>query len=170
MPLRRRHDAERSLYLKKPADMVDGSYLRRVRDQAVQPVPDKGIGIDARPQGFANRDEFLHPVVALAVVNQFIVTVVLVVGPPLRRDDIEGNAPVRDVVEGIQQARHIEGMHEGRRVGQPEADMVRDPRHGRDPRAHVEPRPRHAPTHRRIDTALPCIRNAAAIPEKDHVE
>jgi hypothetical protein len=48
--------------------------------------------------------------------------------------------------------------------------MARDPRHRRDPRAHVEPGPRDASAHRRIDAAFPGVGNAAAIAEKDHVE
>ena len=166
MSLRRRHDTERSLHLEEPSDMADRSYLARVGDQAVQPVPDKGVGIDARPQRFADRDEFLHPVGALAVVDQFIVAVILIVGAPLGRDDVEGNAPACDVVERVQKTRDIEWVHERRCVGQPEADMARDPRHRCDPRAHIEPRPRHAPTHGCIDAALPGVGNAAAVAEK----
>ena len=57
-----------------------------------------------------------------------------------------------------------------RGVGQPEPDMARDPRHRRDPRAHVEPWPRDTPAHRCVDTTLPGVGDAAAIAEKDHVE
>ena len=56
--------------LEEPADMVDRPHFGRVGDEAVQPVPDKGIGIDARPQRLADRDEFFHAVVALAMVDQ----------------------------------------------------------------------------------------------------
>src|ERR1051325_5211751 len=102
MPLRRRHDTQWSPYLEESADMVDRSHLGRVRDQAVEPVPDKGVGIDARPQRLANRDKFLHAVVALAVVDQLVIAVILIVGPPLRGDDEEGDTSVGDVVERVQ--------------------------------------------------------------------
>jgi hypothetical protein len=38
--------------------MVDRPHFRRVGDDAVQPVSDKGVGIDARPQRLADGDEF----------------------------------------------------------------------------------------------------------------
>ena len=133
-------------------------------------VPHEGVGIDAVPQGAADVDEFLQPVVALVVVDQLVVAVVGVVGPPLRGDDVEGDPSVGDVVERVEQARRVERVHEGRRIGEPEPQMVGHPRHQGDEWAHVEARPRDAVAHRVLDRALPGVRDAGAVAEEDHVE
>jgi hypothetical protein len=81
-PLGRRHDAERPLDLEEPAEMVDWSHFGRVGDEAVQSVSDESVGNDAGPQRFADRDEFFHAIVALAIVDQLVKPVILVIRAP----------------------------------------------------------------------------------------
>jgi hypothetical protein len=105
-----------------------------------------------------------------SVLHQLVEAVVLRIGLALRGDDVERNPPVGEMVERVEQPRHVERMHEGRGVGQPEADVVRHPRHRRDPGRHVEPRPGHAVAHRVVDRALPGVRDAGAVAEEDEVD
>src|ERR1700722_309239 len=61
-------------------------------------------------------------------------------------------------------------MHEGRSVSQPEAEVMGDARHRRDPRAHLETRPGNAIADGILDRILPGRGNAGAVTEEDHVE
>ena len=70
----------------------------------------------------------------------------------------------------FKQPRHIKRMHEGRGIGQPEADMLGHPRHCRDKRAHVLARPADAPLDRGLDRVAPGVRDAGAVAEEDEVE
>ena len=147
-----------------------GADLARVRDDAGSAVPYEGVGVDAAPQCAADVDEFLEPIVALVVVQQLVIAVVCVVGTALRRDDVEGDSAVRDVIERVQKASGVEWMHEGRGVGQPETKMTGHCRHHGDPGAHFETRPRHAIAHGVFDRALPGVRDAGAVTEEDHIK
>ena len=168
--LRRRRHAERPLHLEELAHVIDRPHLAGIRHDAAFRVPHEGVRIDAGPQRLADRDELLHPVVAPAMGHQLVETVILGIGPALRRDDVEGDPPVGDVVERVQQTRHEKRVHEGGRVGQPEAQMRGDPRHGRNPRAHIHPRPGDTTAHGGLDRPLVRVRDARAVPEENQVE
>ena len=82
--------------------MVNRSHLGGIGYHAGIAIPDEGIRFDAVPQRLADIDEFLHAVVARTMLHQFIEAIVLGIGLTGRGDDIEGYAPVTDVIERIQ--------------------------------------------------------------------
>jgi hypothetical protein len=111
-----------------------------------------------------------HSVIAPAMFHQFVEAVVLGVGAALRGDHVEGDAAVCDVVERVEQARHVVRVHEGGRIGEAKAEMAGDARHRGDPWAHVEAGPGDAAADGGLDRALVCIGDAGAVAEEDEVE
>ena len=168
--LRRWWDAERAFDLEEPADMVDRPHFRRVRNDTGPGVPDERIGIDAGPELLADVHELFHPVVALAVLDQLIKAVILKIRLALRGDDVERDASVGDVVQGVEQPGNEVRMHEGGGIGEAEADMAGHPGHRGYPRAHVQARPSDAAADGGIDGAFPGVRDPRAVAEEDQVE
>ncbi len=168
--LRRRHGVERPAHLEVLPVVVDAAHLARIADHAALVVPDEGVGRDAVPQRAADIDELLHALVAVAVVHQAVEAVVGRVRQSGRRDDVERNPPAGEDVERVEQACRVVRVHEGRGIGEPEADMLGDARHRRDPWAHVLPRPHDAPAHRLLMRAAPGVRDAGAVAEEDHLD
>ncbi len=149
--------------------VVDRAHLVRVCDDPGLAVPDEGVRLDAVPQRLADPNELLHPVVAPIVLHEHVEAVVRRIRPPRGGDHVEGDTAARDVVERIEQPRHVEGMHVGRRIGQAEADVARDLRERPDIGAHVLARPSHAPLDRVVARALPGGGNAGPVAEEDEV-
>ncbi len=104
------------------------------------------------------------------MLHQLVEAVVGGVGAARRGDDVEGHAAAGHEVERVEETRHIEWMHEGGRIGEPEADMLGDPRHGGDVGRHVLPRPLDAPARAGLFGAFPAGRDSGAVAEEDHVE
>ena len=161
---------QRSPDAKMLADMVDRTDLGGIRDDAGRPVPYERIGVDAGPKRLADIDEFFHALIALPVRHQFVETVIRGIGEARRRHDVERHAAVGDVVERIEKARDVERVHEGRRIGEPEADMLRRASHRGDIRTHVVSRPADAPTAGGFMRTAPGARQTRAVAEKNHVE
>ena len=170
MDLRRRHAIERAAHLEEFSRMIDGVNLGRIGDDAGLTIPTEGVGSRAIPERAADVDELLHALVAQAMFHQLVEAVVRGVGTAAAGNDVEGDAPVGDVVQRIEKPGHIERVHEGRRIGQAEPDMLGYARHRRDHRAHVVTRPADAPAHRLVARSLPGVRDAGAVPEEQHVD
>ncbi len=168
--LRRRRYAQRALHLEEAPDVIDRAYLGRIGDQAGLAVPFEGIRLHACPERPADIDELVHAVVALTMLHQLVEAVILRVRLALGGDHVERDAPVGEVIERVQEAGDVERVHEGRCIGQAEADMAGHPRHGRDPGAHIQARPGNAEANRVLDRTFPCVRNSGAVAEEDQVE
>lgn len=170
MALRRWNAVERAADLEEPARVIDRPHFARIGHDAELAVPDKSVRLDAVPQRAAYVDELFHPVIARAVLHQLVEAVIGGVGIAARCDDVEGDAAARDVIERVEQARHVERVHERRRIGQAEADMLGDARHAGDHRAHVVARPANSPAHRLVADPGPGVRDAGAVAEEQHVD
>ncbi len=159
--LRRGHAGQRAFDFEERTGMVDRSDLARVLDDGSGfAIPDEGVGLDARPQRLADVDEFFHAIVSRIVLHQFVEAVIGRIAAPRRGDDVEGDASIGDVIQRVEQTRHVERMHEGRRIGQPEADMLGVLGQHRDERTHVLARKSDAPMHRLVERAAPRARHA----------
>src|SRR5688572_4482505 len=97
--LRRWRHAERAFHLEESPDVIDRPNLVWVGDQPGLAIPFERVWVHAPPQRLADVHELVHTVVALAMLHQLIEAVVLRIRLALRGDDIERNAPVRDVVK-----------------------------------------------------------------------
>jgi hypothetical protein len=167
----RRHAAQWTFDLKERAGMVDRLYLLRIgnHDPGLA-IPDEGVRRDARPKRFADMDEFLHPFVTQIMLHQLVEAVIGGVGAPGGGNDVEGNTSTGEVIERIQQPRDIERMHEGRRIGDAEADMLCQLAQRRDVAAHILSRPADAPANGFFRRAAPGRRNAGTVAEEQHVD
>ncbi len=168
--LRRRHGTERSPHLEELTGVVDRMDFFGVADHPGLAVPDERVRLDAVPQRLADVDELLHPVITRIVLHQFVEAVIGGIGAARRGDDVEGHAPPGHDIERIEQPRHIERMHEGGRISQPEADMFGDARHRGDVGRHILPGPLNAPARAGFLGPPPCRGNPGAVAEEDHVQ
>jgi hypothetical protein len=150
--------------------VVDGAHLRRVGNLSGLPVPHESIRLYAAPQLAAYVDELLETVVAAFMVDQFVVAVIGIVGPPLGGDDVKRNTTVGDMIERVEQPRCVKRMHKRRSVGEAETEVVCHSRHRSDPRAHIQAWPGDAVAHGVVDGRAPSTRDAGGIPEEDHID
>jgi hypothetical protein len=170
MPLRGGNDAERSLHLKEFSGVIDRMNFGWIGHGAGLLVPDEGVGRHAVPKLAADVDELFQSFVSLAVLDQFIISVVGEIRRALRGDDVECDPAVGDVVERVEQARRVKRMHERRSVCKPETEMAGHARHGGDPWAHLKARPGNAVADGVLDGVLPGARDARTVAEEDHVK
>ena len=150
--------------------MLDVVHLGRVADPAGFVVPQHRVGLDRVPQRPADVDKLFHPVVALVVADEVVIAVIGVVRAAGRGDDVERDPPARHMVERVEQPGQVIRVHEGRRIGDTEAEMLRHPRHRHRERRQILAWPRDAPAHRRVAALLPGARHAGSIAREQHVE
>ena len=170
LDLRARNRGQRARDIEEASMMVDRMHLGRIGEPACLPVAEDRVRLDRPPQSLANRDELFHALIAELMLEQLIESVVLRIGQPGGRHDVEGDATGRDVIEAVEQPGHVERMHEGRRVGQAEADPLGHGRHRRDDRAHVVARPLDTPFDGAVAASLPRAGDARSVPEEQQID
>ena len=122
MALRRARHGERALRLEVLAAVVEPVDLVGIGEAAALLVDDQRIVFPAVPQAGDDLHELVGAVVAQVVLEMLLVAEVLGLRIVERGDDVPGDAAAGHQVERREQARDMERLVVGRRVGRAEAE------------------------------------------------
>ena len=118
--------------VQRPPDLEEGplmvdafTFARVLETRPVSRSHTKASGSTLAPQRLADVDELLHPLIAQSCSMSSSKPKLAASAAPSGRHDVEGDASTGDVVQRVEQSRHVERVHERRRIGQAEADMLR---------------------------------------------
>ena len=105
-----------------PASMVDAAHLLRISEAPCRFVDDERVVGPGVPVAMHDFQELVGSVVARVVLDGLLQPHVLRLDVVHRGDDVPGGAAARHQIERLEQARNMEGMIVGRRVGGAEAE------------------------------------------------